>query len=1012
MAVFPSFNLTKKGEELLNRSIGEGRVLTFTKFKIGDGVPNGDWRELDNLQSNFKEFSVLETAIQADQVLRIRGYFDNEGFTTDKQFKEIGVFVTLDGVAGEHLYSYTNAGDTGDIIPAESRGFYSRTLDVNNYIGYATNITFNIEQTRDNYDFNTENELKVATFLKKGDKVRLWGRLVLGDIETLSYIVTDEVTSLTLNNGLYCKLAGDNRAFTVENDLINLKGAVVGDVVEVLGFHAKGDGSHHKRIAKSADDGSGEQGQSGIWWCLVEKNVLRVDDTKEISGLNIPAGFYVDFNGLRFFVSKASNVGFYDELHIRTKNDLCANFKLEESDMSWIIKKQNELVAKYLDLNARNEKVIITLQGDSITYGHDTTSADKVNPPTDILPDGSKHSATRSPRPINVSLQENLREIYGRNNIFVENRGYSGDWANRSYTKWRTPNGSNITLFLLGQNDQGGSWVPEDQRTYEAFYHWNLMLGIREILRGACVVFTDGYNNNSNNGGNVRATFMEMNSKIAETMGALFLETSTMLYGCNNSFFSDGVHLNTKGNNRMGARLVPFFVNKQMIDPVKINTNDYLGINTDFTQIRCTNGASLSYAAGSAGIITGSGGTAPVYTREMATLTSNERAIYSTFYLDGKSTILNILGGFIGAEVEIDFGNEQAYVEDDYTLDTYRFDEYNPLPPSFYEVASCELPSTGRPQATRIPILGKGWHTVRIRRQQNSTSTLYINGLKFIDRNELSTMYMDINNFKLAGEENNFNFAKSDYERRLLAAKTILEKLNAGRIFGRDKIIGKINGVNNYEVTHYGSGASTNFASCLTVRDSNYEIGDIKFYFAYDETDNSFNFRKVFDFSNDKIHINISFSNNALTDALNTNLEEILPKKCMTLVFAAGGQVQVYTYGTASSTSAETAVACYRYGQSFDGIIELYNYTHKSGVITFVSKGSIAPVKTFQALDTPYYTRKMEEEGIYADYVAYRDKLHEYENSQTAEETMLLPVLQEPVIPESVKAFAEKYNLI
>ncbi|MGL5716193.1 MAG: hypothetical protein ACRCXX_06180 [Cetobacterium sp.] len=65
-----------------------------------------------------------------------------------------------------------------------------------------------------------------------------------------------------------------------------------------------------------------------------------------------------------------------------------------------------------------------------------------------------------------------------------------------------------------------------------------------------------------------------------------------------------------------------------------------------------------------------------------------------------------------------------------------------------------------------------------------------------------------------------------------------------------------------------------------------------------------------------------------------------------------------------------------------------------------------------QQLDTPYYTYKMQQEGIYADYIAYRDELHEYENSQTTDETMLLPVLHEPVIPESVRVFAEKYKLI
>ncbi|MGL5715985.1 MAG: hypothetical protein ACRCX2_23420 [Paraclostridium sp.] len=68
--------------------------------------------------------------------------------------------------------------------------------------------------------------------------------------------------------------------------------------------------------------------------------------------------------------------------------------------------------------------------------------------------------------------------------------------------------------------------------------------------------------------------------------------------------------------------------------------------------------------------------------------------------------------------------------------------------------------------------------------------------------------------------------------------------------------------------------------------------------------------------------------------------------------------------------------------------------------------------KNIMSLDTPYYATKMQQEGIYEDYVSYRDELHEYENSQTTDETMLLPVLQELVIPESVRTFAEKYKLI
>ncbi|MGL5713719.1 MAG: glycosyl hydrolase family 28-related protein [Paraclostridium sp.] len=69
------------------------------------------------------------------------------------------------------------------------------------------------------------------------------------------------------------------RKMSTEDNIEELKKAnryKLGDIVEVLGFHTKGDGSHHKRIAKDADDGSGEQGQDGIWWCIVHSGEVNV----------------------------------------------------------------------------------------------------------------------------------------------------------------------------------------------------------------------------------------------------------------------------------------------------------------------------------------------------------------------------------------------------------------------------------------------------------------------------------------------------------------------------------------------------------------------------------------------------------------------------------------------------------------------------------------------------------------------------------------------------------------
>lgn len=273
MAVFPSFKLTEKGEELLNRSIGEGKTLTFTKFELGDGNTPSDFRKQTGLVNKFYEFPILNTSIQKDQVLRIRGYFDNKSFSQDKQLKEIGVFVKIEGNETQYLYSYTNAGDTGDIIPANSRGFYSRTLDVANYIGYATNITFNIEQLRDRYAFNTENEMKVASYLKAGDKVELWGNLVLGDKPTDEYIIQDS-GEIELSNGLFAKKVSFKYiAKTIEEmQKLALK---VGDVIEVLGYYQAGDGAGHKRVIADSDDGSGVQLNNGKWANIVHNGIIH-----------------------------------------------------------------------------------------------------------------------------------------------------------------------------------------------------------------------------------------------------------------------------------------------------------------------------------------------------------------------------------------------------------------------------------------------------------------------------------------------------------------------------------------------------------------------------------------------------------------------------------------------------------------------------------------------------------------------------------------------------------------
>lgn len=117
-----------------------------------------------------------------------------------------------------------------------------------------------------------------------------------------------------------------------------------------------------------------------------------------------------------------------------------------------------------------------------------------------------------------------------------------------------------------------------------------------------------------------------------------------------------------------------------------------------------------------------------------------------------------------------------------------------------------------------------------------------------------------------------------------------------------------------------------------------------------------------------------------------------------------------------------------------------------TGTITFIKDDNtkmvvnnlletIFPVDITSQLDTPIYKNLMEQEGVYADYANYRVAQLKYEKEQRVEEKakqeayeqalltnpdltwedflksypMVIPVLQEPTIPDTIKKFMEDY---
>lgn len=104
----------------------------------------------------------------------------------------------------------------------------------------------------------------------------------------------------------------------------------------------------------------------------------------------------------------------------------------------------------------------ICCQGDSMTYGQDSTSSDKRPADPTLCPDGSTHTETRASTTFPEALQQFLQQI--NPNVTVINRGYSGDWCQRAYTRWNKKHNSDLTILMLGTNDATAAWVPEATR--------------------------------------------------------------------------------------------------------------------------------------------------------------------------------------------------------------------------------------------------------------------------------------------------------------------------------------------------------------------------------------------------------------------------------------------------------------------------------------------------------------------------------------------------------------------
>ena len=156
MSAFYDNNITDVGRLLL-ADIQSGAKFVPTKIVIGSGyMPQGKTtRTMTDVAEIVKELSLNKVQKTSDGSVIFGTSFNNEDILEPFYYRELGlyakgVYYNAEGEPSneteEILYSYGNAGDNAELIPAYSEGSITeRQLDLIVYIGNDTEVVLNIE---------------------------------------------------------------------------------------------------------------------------------------------------------------------------------------------------------------------------------------------------------------------------------------------------------------------------------------------------------------------------------------------------------------------------------------------------------------------------------------------------------------------------------------------------------------------------------------------------------------------------------------------------------------------------------------------------------------------------------------------------------------------------------------------------------------------------------------------------------------------------------------------------
>ena len=143
MANFPGLVLTQAGRNLQAKA-QIGAALTFTRVALGDGTSTAP-DAMSALANELLSLSIQAFEVVGDGTSRMRVIMTNEALQSGFFVRELGVFAEDPDTGEEQLYSYTNAGNQPDFLPAGGGAtLVENVFDLYTVVGNAQNVTAKI----------------------------------------------------------------------------------------------------------------------------------------------------------------------------------------------------------------------------------------------------------------------------------------------------------------------------------------------------------------------------------------------------------------------------------------------------------------------------------------------------------------------------------------------------------------------------------------------------------------------------------------------------------------------------------------------------------------------------------------------------------------------------------------------------------------------------------------------------------------------------------------------------